>query len=191
MKEFRRSVWIGFIWSIVFGTSAPFFIRLDGRKPGGRAVCRRSVKAPWEHLKLLFFPVLRLYGLGVYLAGTPLERLRTGTGRGCAAGNADHYGAVLYLHRHLRQALAVGRHPHICAGCGCHCVSTPGNTPGEDVAAGVFMAAVAPCSHRRLLWRVQPVSACGGNFCNPISIRAVLLRDCPFSAPFFRFSHKM
>ena len=187
MKEFRRSVWIGFIWSIVFGTMLHFLYGWTGenRVVGLYAAVSEST---WEHLKLLFFPVL-LYTVWEYMAGTPLERLRTGTGRGCAAGNADHYGAVLYLHRHLWQALAVGRYPHLCAGCGCHCILHLEIRPARTWQQRVRRS--CPCSHSRLLWRVQPVSACGGNFCNPISIRAVLLRDCPFSAPFFRFSHKM
>ena len=57
MQEFRRSVWIGFLWSICLWDSAPFFVRLDRRKSGRGADAAIS-ESPWEHLKLLFFPVL-------------------------------------------------------------------------------------------------------------------------------------
>ena len=57
MKEFRRSVWIGFIWSIVFGTMLHFLYGWTGenRVVGLYAAVSEST---WEHLKLLFFPVL-------------------------------------------------------------------------------------------------------------------------------------
>lgn len=57
MQEFRRSVWIGFLWSIVFGTVLHFLYGWTGenRVVGLYAAINES---PWEHLKLLFFPVL-------------------------------------------------------------------------------------------------------------------------------------
>ena len=57
MQEFRRSVWIGFLWSIVFGTVLHFLYGWTGenRVVGLYAAISES---PWEHLKLLFFPVL-------------------------------------------------------------------------------------------------------------------------------------
>ena len=57
MQEFRRSVWFGFLWSIVFGTVLHFLYGWTGenRVVGLYAAISES---PWEHLKLLFFPVL-------------------------------------------------------------------------------------------------------------------------------------
>ena len=65
MKEFRRSVWIGFIWSIVFGTMLHFLYGWTGenRVVGLYAAVSEST---WEHLKLLFFPVL-LYTVWEYI----------------------------------------------------------------------------------------------------------------------------
>lgn len=65
MKEFRRSVWIGFIWSIVFGTMLHFLYGWTGenRVVGLYAAVSEST---WGHLKLLFFPVL-LYTVWEYI----------------------------------------------------------------------------------------------------------------------------
>ena len=57
MEQFRRSVWIGFVWSIVFGTVLHFLYGWtdENRVVGLYAAVNEST---WEHLKLLFFPVL-------------------------------------------------------------------------------------------------------------------------------------
>lgn len=57
MNEFRRSVWIGFFWSIVTGTLLHFLYAWTGEN---RVVGLYSTvsESTWEHLKLLFFPVL-------------------------------------------------------------------------------------------------------------------------------------
>ena len=106
MQEFRRSVWIGFLWSIVFGTVLHFLYGWTGenRVVGLYAAISES---PWEHLKLLFFPVLVYTVWEVHLGGTPLEGLHPDAGRGSTAGHADHYCSLLHLYRHLRQALAL------------------------------------------------------------------------------------
>ena len=90
MQEFRRSVWIGFLWSIVFGTVLHFFVRLDRRKSDRGAVCRDQRKSVGTS-ETVVLPGVGLHRLGVHLGGTPLEGLRPDTGRGSTAGHADHY----------------------------------------------------------------------------------------------------
>lgn len=57
MNEFRRSIWIGFLWSIVAGTLLHFLYAWTGEN---RVIGLYSAvsESTWEHLKLLFFPVL-------------------------------------------------------------------------------------------------------------------------------------
>lgn len=57
MKEFRRSVWMGFLWNIAAGTLLHFLYGWTGenRVIGLYSAVNESV---WEHLKLLFFPAL-------------------------------------------------------------------------------------------------------------------------------------
>ncbi|MFR6495997.1 MAG: DUF6512 family protein [Ruminococcus sp.] len=146
-----------------FRNDAPFFIRLDGRNRvvGLYAAVSEST---WEHLKLLFFPVL-LYTVWEYIwLGHRWKGYVQVRAEGVLLGMLT-ITALFYTYT------------GICGGTGCGQISsplcwvrlslhiTPGNTPGEDVAAAC--SAQLSCSHRRLLWRVQPVSACGGNFAIP------------------------
>ena len=65
MKQFRRSVWVGWIWSIAVGTILHFLYAWSGEN---RVVGLYSAvsESTWEHLKLLFFPVL-VYTVWEYL----------------------------------------------------------------------------------------------------------------------------
>ena len=160
MQEFRRSVWIGFLWSIVFGTVLHFLYGWTGenRVVGLYAAISES---PWEHLKLLFFPVL-VYTVWEYIwVGHRLEGLHPDAGRGSTAGHADHYCSLLHLYRHLRQALALGRYSHICAGCGSDSIlDMEAHAPRQRR----FMAGnPAVCRRCRLLRDLQSVPADGGD----------------------------
>ena len=132
MKEFRRSVWIGFIWSIVFGTMLHFLYGWTGenRVVGLYAAVSEST---WEHLKLLFFPVL-LYTVWEYIwLGHRWKGYVQVRAEGVLLGMLT-ITALFYT-------------PASVAGTGCGQISsplcwvrlslhiTPGNTPGEDVAA--------------------------------------------------------
>lgn len=57
MKQLQRSTWIGWIWTIITGTLLHFVYAWSGenRVVGLYAPVNES---SWEHLKLLFFPVL-------------------------------------------------------------------------------------------------------------------------------------
>lgn len=188
MQEFRRSVWIGFLWSIVFGTVLHFLYGWTGenRVVGLYAAISES---PWEHLKLLFFPVL-VYTVWEYIwvghrwkgyvltraEGAELgngclisHKLRPDAGRGSTAGHADHYCPLLHLYRHLRQALALGRYSHICAGCGSNGIlDMETHAPRQRR----FMAGdPAVCRRCRLLRDLQSVPADGGDIWEPLKER--------------------
>lgn len=57
MQEFRRSVWIGWIFTLLAGTLLHF---LYGWSQENRVVSLYAAvnESTWEHLKLLFFPAL-------------------------------------------------------------------------------------------------------------------------------------
>lgn len=65
MKGFRCSTWIGLLWSIVVGTLLHFLYGWSGEN---RVVGLYSAisESTWEHLKLLFFPVL-VYTIWEYI----------------------------------------------------------------------------------------------------------------------------
>ena len=114
MQEFRRSVWIGFLWSIVFGTVLHFLYGWTGenRVVGLYAAISES---PWEHLKLLFFPVL-VYTVWEYIwVGHRWKGYVLTRAEGALLGMLTITAPLLHLYRHLRQALALGRYsPHLC-----------------------------------------------------------------------------
>ena len=148
--------------------SAPFFVRLDRRKSGRGAVCRDQRKSVGTS-ETVVLSGAGLHRLGVHLGGTPLEGLRPDTGRGSTAGHADHYCPLLHLYRHLRQALALGRYSHICAGCG-----SDGILDMETHAPRQrrFMAGdPAVCRRCRLLRDLQSVPADGGDIWEPLKER--------------------
>lgn len=160
MQEFRRSVWIGFLWSIVFGTVLHFLYGWTGenRVVGLYAAISES---PWEHLKLLFFPVL-VYTVWEYIwVGHRWKGYVLTRAEGALLGMLTITTLFLHLYRHLRQALALGRYSHICAGCGSDSIlDMETHAPRQRR----FMAGdPAVCRRCRLLRDLQSVPADGGD----------------------------
>lgn len=57
MKELKRDIWIGIVFSVIAGTLAHFVYEWSGKSPIV-AIFFPVDESVWEHVKLLFFPTL-------------------------------------------------------------------------------------------------------------------------------------
>ena len=57
MKELKRDIWIGIVFSVIAGTLAHFVYEWSEKNPIA-AIFFPVDESVWEHVKLLFFPTL-------------------------------------------------------------------------------------------------------------------------------------
>lgn len=84
-KAFRKSELYGAIFAVIFGTLSHFFYEWSGRNPiaGIFSPYNESV---WEHLKLLFFPVLFYSAFQYFHIGRNFHGFMTGKLLGILTG---------------------------------------------------------------------------------------------------------